>query len=35
MKFHNNDVDNSDNNFRHLYDDFMPDKSFRMLICGP
>ena len=34
MKFRNHDVDNSDNNFKQLFD-FTPDRCFRMLICGP
>ena len=34
MKFHNYDINNSDNNFKQLYK-FMPDSTFWMLICGP
>ena len=34
MKFRNYDVDNSDNDFKQLYD-FTPNSTFRMVICGP
>ena len=34
MKFRNYDIDDSDNDFKQLYD-FMPNSTFRMLICGP
>ena len=32
MKFRNYDIDNSDNDLKQLYD-FMPNSTFRMLIC--
>ena len=34
MKFRNYDIGDNNNNFKQLYD-FMPNSTFRMLICGP
>ena len=34
MKFRNYDIDGSDNDFKQLHD-FMPNSTYRMLICGP
>ena len=34
MKFHNYDIDNSDNDFKQFYD-FMPNSTFRMLRANP
>ena len=34
MKVHNDDEENPDNDFKQLHD-FIPDRCFRILNCGP